>query len=95
MAEFYAFIDFHKPDIVIGTESWLYKEILDCEIFLAYILAYIGYNPPIRKDRPGDTKGGGVFILVSQKLCYQNNHSFLQIGKSLWMRLKPSLLGMY
>ena len=50
-ARFYAFIDFHKPDIVIGTESWLHKDIPDCEVFPASL----GFNPPIRKDRPGDT----------------------------------------
>ena len=63
-SKFYVFLDYHKPEIVVGTESWLHKDIPYCEVFPSFL----GYNPPIRRDRPGDTKGGGVFILVSQRL---------------------------
>ena len=48
----------------MGTESWLHKDILDSEVFPSSL----GFNPPIRKDRPPGNKGGGVFILVSQRL---------------------------
>ena len=47
-----------KPDIVIGTESWLTPEIQSNE----------GYNI-YRKDKKSDTKkkGGGVFIMISAR----------------------------
>ena len=60
----YALLDLHKPDIVIGTESWLHKDILD---FLGFSHHTLG-TTPIRRDKSTDAKGGGVFILVSEKL---------------------------
>ena len=63
-ARFYALLDQHKPDIVVGTESWLHEDVLDSEV----LPSSLGFNPPIRRDRPPGTKGGGVFILVSQRL---------------------------
>ena len=58
---------------MIGTESWPHKDITDCEVFTASPGSY----PPIRKDKHGDTKGGGVFILVSQRFVVseQPQHS--------------------
>ena len=54
-AKFYALLNLHKPDIDHGCTS-------------TFLTLRFGYNPPIRKDRPDDSKGGGVFILVSQNL---------------------------
>ena len=47
------------PDIVLGTESWLKPEILNCEVFPEEYTVYW-------KDRDirHKLKGGGVFILV-------------------------------
>ena len=47
-ARFYALLEQHNPDIVVGTESWLHKDILDSEVFPSSL----SFNPPIRKDRP-------------------------------------------
>ena len=95
-ARFYAFVDFHKPDIVIGTESWLHKDIPDCEVFPASL----GFNPPIRKDRPGDTKGGGVFILVSQRLVVSEQPQLSANCEIVWAKVqvvgaKPLLIAAY
>ena len=51
-------IDSTQADIVIGTESWLSKDIVSPSVFPD------GYNI-YRNDRP--STGGGVFILVSNK----------------------------
>lgn len=48
-----------KADVVIGTESWLHRDISDCEVFPSDFVAY-------RKDRP--SHGGGVFLLVRSSL---------------------------
>ena len=63
-AELEAFIDSTQPDIIIGTESWLTPDIMSQEIFPSDYITF-------RRDRAetfGDMKGGGVFILVSNKL---------------------------
>ena len=49
----------HKPDIVLGTESFLNKTFTNSEIFPA------GYTA-IRNDR--DCNGGGVFIAYRKEL---------------------------
>ncbi len=52
------FIAQHRPDIVLGTESWLTEEINTNEYF-----------PPsyqvLRKDRQTHTQGGGIFIAIN------------------------------
>ena len=58
-AELAALIDYVKPDVVCGTESWLQTDIQSSEIFPDNYTAY-------RKDR--GTMGGGVFILVHRSL---------------------------
>ena len=58
-AEFYALLDKHKTDIVVGTESWLTLNHIDSEVFpksLGFAL--------FKQDRELGTSGGGVFILV-------------------------------
>ena len=52
-AEFYALLEYHDPDIVIGTESWLRGKHLDSE----YFPQSKGYTP-FRHDRNSETQGG-------------------------------------
>lgn len=52
-AEFQALLDLHKPDIVVGTESWLTKDHYDSEFFPQSL----GFTP-FREDRVTDTIGG-------------------------------------
>ncbi len=67
-AAFLNLIDSTKPNIVIGTESWLTPDIQSSEIFPP------GFNI-YRKDRKIGTKeacnkqtGGGVFLMIDSKL---------------------------
>ena len=48
-----------KPDIIIGNESWLHKDIQSKEVFPS---GYIPYRNDCKTDAHG-----GVFILVSEK----------------------------
>ena len=32
MPEFYCFVDAKKPDVIVGTESWLSPDICDSEV---------------------------------------------------------------
>ena len=57
--EFETLIDSTKPDIIIGTESWLADSMLDAEY-----LPTDRYHP-FRRDR--DENGGGTFVLVSRQ----------------------------
>jgi hypothetical protein len=52
-------VESSNPDIIIGNESWLNKDIQSSEVFPE------GYNC-YRKDRKDDTHGG-VFVQVSDK----------------------------
>ena len=93
---FYALLDLHKPDIVIGTESWLHKDISDSEISPAHL----GYNPSIKRDRSTDAKGGGVFILVSEKLIVSAQPQLSTDCEVVWAKVqvvgtKPLLIAAY
>jgi len=50
-------IDEHKPDVILGNESWLNSEIISLEIVLE------GYTV-FRKDRVEGQIGGGVFQAI-------------------------------
>ncbi|CAC5402224.1 unnamed protein product [Mytilus coruscus] len=52
-------IETTKPDVMIGNESWLHKDIDSTEVFPQGYIVY-------RKDRKTDAHGG-VFILISDK----------------------------
>jgi len=56
--DFWNLTDTHNPDVAIGTESWLSKEIIDAEVFRADCKTF-------RTDR--HTHCGGVFVCV--KYC--------------------------
>jgi hypothetical protein len=64
-----------KPDIIVGTESWLTSDITNSEIFPKDL--YTIY----RKDRTG--RKGVVYSWQSQLTSYhQNNLSWTLIAKS-------------
>ena len=68
-----------EADIVIATESWLRPDILNPEIFPSNYNVY-------RKDRP-DT-GGGVFILVSNKLISSSLDDYASAHEAIWVEIK-------
>lgn len=57
--EFHQVIDQDKPNIIVGTESWLKPEIGDAEIFPTNTYNIYG------KDR-ANKKGGGVFLAITK-----------------------------
>ncbi len=88
-AEFAAAIDYIKPDIICGTESWLHGEkpnapptsdhIKSSEIFPD------NYNI-FRNDR--SRLGGGVFILVHKSLTVVEQPNLTTACEILWVKLK-------
>ena len=58
-AEFLNLVDTHKPDIIVGTESWLKPAVKSAEIFPPWFSVY-------RKDRKDGY--GGVFLAVKNDL---------------------------
>ena len=70
ISELEAFLESTQPDIVIASESWLTPDIMSQEVFPSDFRVF-------RKDRTEtfkDMKGGGVFILVSNKLVASPVH---------------------
>ena len=57
IADIAAVIDEHKPDVILGNESWLNSEIASSEIFRE------GYTV-FTKDRGDGQNGGGVFQAI-------------------------------
>ena len=55
-AAFAAVVDYVKPDVIIGTESWLDSSIHNSEVFPPNLIVH-------RKDR--NLNGGGVFVAVN------------------------------
>jgi hypothetical protein len=92
-SEFYALLDHHKPDIVVGTESWLTEDHKDCEIFPKFL----GYTP-FREDR--SSKGGGVFILVKDTILATEQKQLKTNCEILWIKIhltscKPLYIAAY
>ena len=81
-AEFQALLDLHKPDIVVGTESWLTSDHYDSEFF-PLSLRYT----PFRQDRNKNKKGGGVFILVKDSLYAPEQKQFKTNCEVIWIKL--------
>lgn len=61
MPELHQVINQVKPDIIVGTESWLNPEINNSEIFPNNMFSIY------RKDRT-NRKGGGVFLAISNNI---------------------------
>ena len=55
IAELHALIEGHQPDIIVGTETWLYSDISNSE------KTPQGYIT-IKQDRNGDSHGGVIRI---------------------------------
>ena len=71
-----------KPDIIIGTESWLKPKHYDNEIFdpdMGYI--------PYRRDRIGQT-GGGVFIAVRDTIIAQRVKEYETDCENIWVKIE-------
>ena len=63
-------LDIEKPDVVIGTESWLSPDIKDNEVFPSDYTPYMA-------DRLSTTKqSGGVFVLVKNALVCTEQPQF-------------------
>jgi hypothetical protein len=88
-AEFHVTLNYTKPDIVLGTESWL-KEmkpgknatkyaIKSCEIFPDNYTKY-------RNDR--GTLGGGVFIMFNKDIISVEKTKFITNYEIEWVSLK-------
>ena len=92
--ELHCLTDSEKPDVVIGTESWLSPDISDIGIFPP------GYTP-FRADRKSKTtRSGGVFILIRENLiCIEQPNLQTDCGL-LWVKLEivgfhPVYIGAY
>ena len=69
-------------DIIIGTESWLNSSIKSSEIFPSNMNI-------LRKDREG-SKGGGVFIAVSDKYIVSHQRQLETGCELLWIKLETT-----
>ena len=67
VAEFSNLLQATRPDIIVGTESWLTKSHTDAEIFPRGFTVYRRDRPPGEWDKDNGG-GGGIFILVSDDL---------------------------
>ena len=79
VAELHAFIEYHVPDIIIGTETHLSPDIKDCEL-LSNLYTII------RKDRR-NSRGGGVLIAVKSDLVV-TNHSDSSDCEIIWVEVQ-------
>ena len=87
-------MELNKPDINVGTETWLTKEMFNSEFFPPE-LGFTVY----RRDRI-DQKGGGVIILVRSALSSKEKSEFNSDCENLWVQLnltgsKSVLIGAY
>ena len=92
--QFFRFVELNKPDIIVGTETWLTKEMFDSEFFPPE-LGFTVY----RRDRIGQ-KGGGIIILVRSALSSEEKSEFNPDCENLWFQLnlvgsKSVLIGAY
>ena len=90
---FWLMVETEKPNVIVGTESWLYPEISDSEVFPP------GFTP-FRRDRKSTKRGGGVFILVHENFICTEQPEFSSECELLWVRLQiagshPLYIGAY
>ena len=92
--QFLSFVEINKPDVIVGTETWLTPAIYDAEYFPPE-LGYIVY----RRDRV-DKKGGGVIILVNSTFISECKPEYQTNCENLWVQLhlpgsRSVLIGAY
>ena len=73
-------IDRLKPDVIIGSETWLKPEILSSELLTKQYQVF-------RKDRQGKTSGGGVIIGVKTELQCTEVEELRADCEIIWVRL--------
>ena len=78
-AELETAINYIKPDIVCGTESWLNGNIKSCEVFPSNYSVY-------RKDQ--SRLGGGVFLLVHNHIISSEEQELKADCETIWARIK-------
>lgn len=78
-SEFKAAVDYIKPDVICGTESWLKKDVKSNEVFPSHFRAY-------RNDR--GTLGGGVFILAHEDLISMEQPDLVTDCELSWTSIK-------
>ena len=76
VADMAAIIEEHKPDIILGNESWLHPGIANNEVFPD------GYNI-YRKDRTTDNHGG-VFLAVKKDIIATHRKDLNTDCESIW-----------
>ncbi|CAC5403809.1 unnamed protein product [Mytilus coruscus] len=73
-----------KPDIIIGTETWLNKDILSSEFFT--MMDYTVY----RKDRPPSTNNlsyGSVLVAITTNLLSEEIRDLQTDSESIWVQI--------
>ena len=75
--KFQALLEIDKPDIVVGTETWLNHAILTSELL-----------PPtyqvFHRDRQACTTGGGVLLAIHSNLVAREELHFETNGEIIW-----------
>ena len=79
--EFHALFNHVKPDIVVGSETWLNSEVYDAEI----VPEDLGYEL-FRRDR--SSRGGGVLILVSRIYIAHREEKMESDCEILWVKVE-------
>lgn len=91
-SEFAAMLEYLKPDIVCGTESWLFGVkpggVIDKKAILSSEIIPSNYKP-YRNDR--SSLGGGVFILVREDILAIEEPEYVTNCEINWVKIK--LLG--
>ena len=72
-------------DILAFSETWL-NDFINTDDLLLH-----SYNKPERKDRSGDTQGGGVMLYVKEGIHYKRRKDLeLQNIESIWIEVANS-----
>ena len=92
--QFLSFVEINKPDVIVGTETWLTPAIYDA----GYFPPELGYTV-YRRDRV-DKKGGGVIILVNSTFISECKPEYQTNCENLWVQLhlagsRSVLIGAY
>lgn len=92
--KFFSFVELNKPDVIVGTETWLTEDLFDSEFFSPKH----GFTL-YRRDRIGQ-KGDGVIILVISDIPSEEKSEFNSDCENLWLQLylagsKSVLIGAY